>query len=191
MGNKRCYPNPRTGKLSLISVIGLIPPQEGFDLRLLRHTIIQPSQTRITPIGILQSRPFQGNTIEFTILTTSPSGDEELLVSLPVTHLPHWSSDDSPGFYVKSVYLYSGFTPTTFLVKPPLEPRGTPQAQVVALRKISLPPISTQPLTRLFLLDGAGVDIVDLPFWRDALPRQGRSWTIIPSGKTSWVCTLY
>ena len=111
-------------------------------------------------------------------------------MSLPVTHLPHWSSDDSPGFYVKSVYLYSGFTPTAFLVKPPLELRGTPQAPVVALRNVSLSSINTKPLTRPFLLDGAGVDIVDLPFWRDALPRQGRSWTIIPSGKTSWVCAL-
>jgi len=39
-----------------------------------------------------------------------------------------------------------------------------------------------------FPSDGAGVDILDLPFWRDALPRQSRSWTIIPSGGTSWVC---
>ena len=47
------------------------------------------------------------------------------------------------------------------------------------------------PLTCPFPLDGAGVDILDLPFWRDTLPRQGRSWTIIPSGRTSWVRTKF
>ena len=107
-------------------------------------------------------------------------------MSLPVTHLPHWSSDTSPAFHIKSAYLYSGFTPTAFLVKPPLELPSTPQAPVVALRMIS-PPLIRSLLTCLFPLDGAGVDILDLPFWRDTLPRQGQSWTIIPSGRTSWV----
>ena len=159
-------------------------------MRLLKRTIIQPSQARVIPIGILQSRPFRGVTLEFAIHATSPSGDQELLVSLPATHRPHWSSDASPTFYIKSAYLYSGFTPTAFLVKPPLESCSTPQASVVALRRISSPLIRTKPLTCPFQSDGAGVDILYLPFWRDALPRQGRSWTIIPSGGTSWVCRL-
>ena len=111
-------------------------PQEGFDLRLLRRTIIQPSQVRVIPVEILQSRAFQGTTIEFVIRAISPSGEGEILVSLPVTHLSHWSSDTSPTFHIKSTYLYSGFTPTAFLVKPPLELRGIPHAHVVALRKI-------------------------------------------------------
>ena len=170
-----------------MSVIGLTPPQEGFDLRLLRRTVIQPSQARVIPIGILQSRPFRGIAIDFTIRATSPPGDKELLVSIPVTHLPHWSSDTSAAFHIKSTYLYSGFTPTAFLVKPPLESRGIPQAPVVALRRVASPLPRTWPDDVLFPLDGAGVDIIDLPFWRDALPRQGRSWTIIPLGRTSWV----
>ncbi|KAF9651433.1 hypothetical protein BDM02DRAFT_3091108 [Thelephora ganbajun] len=151
----------------VIKGVTLTEEQEGFDLRLLRCTVIQSSQARVVPIKILQSRPFRGAILEFTIRATSSSGDEGLPVSLPFTHLPHWSSNASPTLCIKSTYLYSGFTPTAFLIKPPLESHSTPQAPVVALH-------------------GAGVDILDLPFWKDALPRQGRSWTIIPSGRTSW-----
>jgi len=143
MGDEQSHPEQWTGRLFVVSVIGLTPSQECFELKLLRPTIIQPSQARVIPIGILQSRRFQGTTLEFTIRGTSPSGDEELLVSLPIEHLPHWSSDTSPAFYVKSTYLYSGFTPTAFLVKPPLELRGAPQTPVVALRRPSSPLITT------------------------------------------------
>ena len=136
MGDKQCRPDYRPGRLLLVSVTELTPPQEGFNLRLLRTTIIQPSQARVIPIEILQSRPFRGIVLRFTVRATSPSGDEELLVSLPVAHLRHWSSDTSPTFHIKSTYIYSGFTPTAFLVKPPLELRGTPQTPVVALRRI-------------------------------------------------------
>lgn len=111
--------------------------KEGIGLRLLRLTTIWPSQARVIPIEILQSQPFREKTLEFTIHTISSSGDEELTVSLSVAHLPHWSCDASPVFYMKSTYLYSGFTPTAFLVKPPLELGDTPQLPVVALRMIS------------------------------------------------------
>ncbi|KAF9792100.1 hypothetical protein BJ322DRAFT_1027120 [Thelephora terrestris] len=152
----------------VIDGVTLNQDQEGFDLRLLRHTTIWPSQVRVIPVEILQSRPFREKSLEFTVHMTSPSGDEELLaVSLSVTHLPHWSYDASPAFCIKSTYLYSEFTPTAFLVKPPLELSDTSLLPVVALH-------------------GAAVDIFDLSFWRDALPRQARSWTIIPSGRTSW-----
>ena len=115
----------------------LTPSQEGFGLRLLRHTAIQSSQARVIPIVIHQSQPFRGTNLELIARTVSPSGDGELLLSLPVTQLPHWSSKGSPTSFIKSTYLFSGFTPTAFLVKPPLGPPDTPQAPVVALRKIS------------------------------------------------------
>ena len=35
--------------------------------------------------------------------------------------------------------------------------------------------------------DGAGVDIFKLPFWVDAIPRQERSWVILPEGRSPWV----
>lgn len=37
------------------------------------------------------------------------------------------------------------------------------------------------------LLDGAGVDVIEQSFWQEALPPSNRSWTVIPSGRTSWV----
>jgi hypothetical protein len=123
-----------------VPLIELTPPKEGFDLRLLRHTTIWPSQVRVIPVEILQSRPFREKSLQFTIHTTSPSGDEaseELAVSLSVTHLPHWSYDASPAFCIKSTYLYSEFTPTAFLVKPPLELSDTSLLPVVALRRTS------------------------------------------------------
>lgn len=171
-------------------MIKLTPPKEGFDLRLMKYTTIQSSQSRVIPIEILQLRMFRGKTLEFTIYATSTSGDVELPVSLPITHLPEWSTDASPNFHIKSTHLYSGFTPTAFLVKPPLEFRGTPQVPVVALRRISSLLAGTSSLIFRHPPDGAGVDIFNFPFWRDALPRQARSWTIIPSGRTSWVCMM-
>lgn len=44
-------------------------------------------------------------------------------------------------------------------------------------------------LERLWLtaIDGAGVDILSMPFWVQALPRQERSWVIAPIGRTAWV----
>lgn len=132
-------------------VIALTPPKEGPGLRLLKKTTIQPSQSRVIPIEILQSRPFRENVLGFTIRATSLSGDEELSVSLPITHLSHWSSDVSRTFHIKSTYLYSGFTPTAFLVKPPLEFSGISQAPVVALRGIYSLLDKTVPLTLLLI----------------------------------------
>lgn len=135
MGDKQCYPEWGAGKVFPMPVIRLTPPKESLGLRLLGHTKIQPSQTRVIPVRILQLRLFREKTLEFTINATSTSGDIELPVALPITHLPHWSTDASPTFYVKSTYLYSGFTPTAFLVKPPFELHGVPQVPVVALRR--------------------------------------------------------
>lgn len=187
MDDKQCHPERGKGKLLLMPVIQLTLPKEGLDLRLLRHTVVQPSQTRVIPVEILQIRPLRENILEFTIHATSASGDLALPVSLPIRHLPHWSTDASPNCYIKSTYLYSGFTPTAFLVKPPLKFLSTPQVPVVALRRISSFLADTSSLIYWHLSDGAGVDIFHLPFWRDALPRQTHSWTIIPSGRTSWV----
>jgi hypothetical protein len=36
--------------------------------------------------------------------------------------------------------------------------------------------------------DGAGVDIFKQSAWVEALPRQQRSWFILPSGRTPWAC---
>ena len=35
--------------------------------------------------------------------------------------------------------------------------------------------------------DGAGVDILKQTFWADAMPRQERSWVILPEGRSPWV----
>lgn len=38
--------------------------------------------------------------------------------------------------------------------------------------------------------DGAGVDIFGHDFWVKAMPENPRSWTVIPTGRTSWVRVL-
>ncbi len=43
---------------------------------------------------------------------------------------------------------------------------------------------SHMPLGRT---DGAGVDIFKQPFWVDGIPRQERSWVILPEGRSPWV----
>ena len=35
--------------------------------------------------------------------------------------------------------------------------------------------------------DGAGVDILAMPFWIQAIPHQKHSWIIAPTGRTAWV----
>lgn len=37
------------------------------------------------------------------------------------------------------------------------------------------------------ILDGAGVDIFTEDFWVQSLPDNQNGWTVVPTGRTSWV----
>jgi len=98
-----------------------------------------------------------------------------LEVSLSLTHTHLAQSLDSANVslnpVIKGSYFFgvSDSIPTNFLVVPPR--------------------LSGKGRTPILALHGAGVDIFSPPMkslWTQALPRQDRSWVVIPSGRTSW-----
>ncbi|KAJ3788745.1 hypothetical protein GGU10DRAFT_345240, partial [Lentinula aff. detonsa] len=149
---------------------------------------LAPTQARILPLTIVQYNdlPHTFTSINVTLVLRRDdpgvnvqhrSADTMTLeISLPVTHLPMWggpgSNSSSSNPVIKGSYFFGvqDSIPTNFLAIPPESP-GVGRTPILALH-------------------GAGVDIfTPAPLgslWSQALPRQDRSWVIIPSGRTSW-----
>ncbi|OBZ75861.1 hypothetical protein A0H81_04588 [Grifola frondosa] len=151
-------------------VVGSDGISPSVQLSFIRETRIAPTQTRIIPIRITQNAPFHGTELQFEIQLVSDS--ESSLVTIPVSiHVVHhsqWSPSSSPAAGIKASYFFSSSMPTAFLVTPPEELADGPRPPILALH-------------------GAGVDIFADDFWIRALPRQKRSWVIVPTGRTAWV----
>ncbi|KAK0431695.1 uncharacterized protein EV420DRAFT_772169 [Desarmillaria tabescens] len=137
----------------------------GLTLTLVRPTRIAEGQTRIVPVQITQTRPFNRASIDLKLTLTSGASETIVTIeSLPVNQLSGWmESVYSP---IKGSYFYARSMPTVFTALPPRY-SGPPKPPILALH-------------------GAGVDIVDQSFWADALPRNSYSWFVIPTGRTSW-----
>ncbi|KAK0448367.1 uncharacterized protein EV420DRAFT_1712427 [Desarmillaria tabescens] len=137
----------------------------GLTLTLVRPTRIAEGQTRIVPVQITQTRPFNRASIDLKLTLTSGASETIVTIeSLPVNQLSGWmESVYSP---IKGSYFYARSMPTVFTALPP-RCSGPPKPPILALH-------------------GAGVDIVDQSFWADALPRNSYSWFVIPTGRTSW-----
>ncbi|KAK1229074.1 hypothetical protein PQX77_007890 [Marasmius sp. AFHP31] len=152
-----------------ITDIKTLSDSDGFALHLQNPTRIAPSQTRVVPMRISQSKPYTETviTLEITLtFTESNDSQESLKISLPVKQVPQWSS--SSASLVKGTYFFASHTPTLFVGKPPkFENDGSPKPPVLALH-------------------GAGVDVATQTFWPDALPQKDRSWIVVPTGRTSW-----
>ncbi|KAG7452898.1 uncharacterized protein BT62DRAFT_989922 [Guyanagaster necrorhizus] len=139
-------------------------PSSGLFLTLVRPTRIVEGQTRIVPVRITQTRPFSQASIDLKLTLTSGASEIVTIESLPVDQLSGWTeSVYSP---IKGTYFYARSMPTVFTALPPRY-SGPPKPPILALH-------------------GAGVDIVEQPFWADALPRNSYSWFVIPTGRTSW-----
>ncbi|KAH9925275.1 uncharacterized protein B0H18DRAFT_1170833 [Fomitopsis serialis] len=129
------------------------------NLTLLQNTALAPTQTRIVPLKIVQLLPFGGHEIPVALhLTSRNNATTTLHTSIPVRQHPHWSPSEVPAAGIQATYLYGSSSPTAFLVMPPEEPNE----------------------------DGAGVDILSMPFWIQAIPRQKHSWVVTPTGRTAW-----
>ncbi|ESK87531.1 transmembrane protein [Moniliophthora roreri MCA 2997] len=135
-------------------------------LALVKPTRIAPTQTRIVPIRISQTRPFTATNLHLALTLTSASTNRVVLITVPVTQLPQWSS--SAPLTIKGTYFYASSIATVFTAKPPkFEDLEIPHAPILALH-------------------GAGVDVVGQTFWSDALPQKDHSWILMPTGRTSW-----
>jgi hypothetical protein len=144
---------------------------------------IAPLQTRIVPVFLTQTAPFDGTELIFNIRAISENGRTETLsITLPVKH--HASASISDGEILKGSFLFASSSPSLFLATPPMFKEEKPLPPVLALRKsvrILRIPLMKAPL------DGAGVDILSQDFWMKSLPTNRRSWIISPTGRTSWV----
>lgn len=138
---------------------------EGIVLSLLTPTQFAPGQTRILPIRISQSKPFYGDTLSLYIFV-----DPLWAVSIrvPVTQLGYGSGIGAAA--IKASYFSPDTTPIGFIALPPTD---------------SIGPLKV-PTSPILALHGAGVDVLKQPFWAESLPRQQRSWIIMPSGRTPW-----
>ncbi|KZT03565.1 uncharacterized protein LAESUDRAFT_814646 [Laetiporus sulphureus 93-53] len=149
-------------KVSLASHI------DGLELMLVNTIRIAPTQTRIVPVRITQNASVALIQLSLDLHLVSGGASEILRVTLPVVHHALWNATVYPTDGIKASYFFAATMPTAFIVKPPQELNsGEPHPPVLALH-------------------GAGVDIISMPFWIQALPRQRRSWTIAPTGRTAW-----
>ena len=158
-------------------------------LSLLTHTKFVLGQTRILPLRISQSKAFIGDTLSFDIHVTSGGSSETLSVRVPVTQLGHWSK--SGVVAIKASYFSPDAVPIGFITLPPtnpIPPLKAPSPPILALRSYIYQCGDVTSHASSARTDGAGVDIFKLPFWAESLPRQQRSWVILPSGRTPWVC---
>ncbi|KAI0048234.1 hypothetical protein FA95DRAFT_1540157 [Auriscalpium vulgare] len=139
----------------------------GISVSLREPVAFAPGQTRVVALEWVQTSPFHGNIIPLQLFGSNGATSVTVDVELSIHHRSIWTKGDSTA--VKASYLYSDSVPTNFLAMPPEERSGG---------ATSRPPI--------LALHGAGVDILGMPFWEQAIPRQKRSWVIMPTGRTSW-----
>ncbi|KIY43698.1 hypothetical protein FISHEDRAFT_62739 [Fistulina hepatica ATCC 64428] len=137
----------------------------GINLELLHPIVIASSQVRIIPVRIGHgARLFKLESltvdIEYESLFDLRSHGS-VVVTLPVHQIS--STTES----ILATYFFANSMPTAFYAIPPVH------------RTIGLQPV-------LLALHGAGVDIYTTSFWQRALPRSNMSWTVVPSGRTSW-----
>ncbi|KAF7311632.1 hypothetical protein MKEN_01066400 [Mycena kentingensis (nom. inval.)] len=130
-----------------------------FALELPTPVVIAPTQTRIVPLRILQTVAYLEPMIELSLVVSSDQGTTKIVsATIPINHL------DQSAPIIQASYFSAG-VPTIFTA---ISPKGSNAgAPILALH-------------------GAGVDIISMPFWAEALPRQPDRWIVAPSGRTSW-----
>ena len=100
-------------------------------------------------------------------------------VSIPIRNLTLGKSS-----IIKATYFYGLSMPTAFIAIPPSLHVEHSHPIILALRQYSYILFWRATDTGL---DGAGVDIFEMHFWNDSLPRNQCNWIVVPSGRTSWV----
>ena len=157
---------------------------------LLHEVRIAPTQTRTVPLQISQSKQLPSRLQQLIVSVTAVSDDgaeQRLDILLPCQDQPLWNSQTDKA--IKGSYFFAESMPTAFLVLPPREPcHGESHPPILALRTYFWRYARTSP--NHHISDGAGVRILEHSFWAESLPRQNKSWVVIPSGRTSWVWNI-
>lgn len=157
---------------------------------------LAPTQTRILSLKLTQAHPLPSFTsaipLRITLVSVSSTDKTVVEVELPVKHV----RVEGEGLEkVKASYLYAGSMPSEFVVLPPVEKTEDLKPVVLGLRRSFTQPASLFVLPRWSIdadssrmhSDGAGVDVISMPFWAEAIPKQKYSWVVLPTGRTAWV----
>lgn len=113
----------------------LTSPLQGMRIELAHQARLAPSQTRIVPLRIVQSKPFTGDVIKVQLVLEGEGSSSGLTISMNITQRPSLAEAD--GSAIKSSYFFTESTPTAFLVIPPRKPNeGNPRPPVLALRSL-------------------------------------------------------
>ncbi|KAI0340686.1 hypothetical protein BDW22DRAFT_1360117 [Trametopsis cervina] len=154
-----------TGDWWTATSVVLVNSADGIDVDLLEEIRIAPGQTRIVPVVISQEEMYTEESLELVVVLQSPSGTQEVSISLKLKHIFEWDETDYQP--IVSTYFFATSTPTAFVSIPP-------KAHAGGIK----PPI--------LFLHGAGVNVVATPTWGCEVPRQSHSWIILPTGRTEW-----
>jgi len=139
--------------------------------------ILLPYQKRPLALSINQSFPLSSSLTSLTLRITLASFDASaspLVVTLPLAHRSHWSSNSTSYPALRYTYLDSDLTVQYAMTQPPLLPSdGTTSAVILATH-------------------GAGVE-TSSPFWTEALGerRKGLGWVVFATGKTREIVFLF
>ncbi|CDO76522.1 hypothetical protein BN946_scf184750.g2 [Trametes cinnabarina] len=116
--------------------------QDSLKLELLHQTRLAPTQTRVIPIKLTQTRPIALEMLRFTLEVVSENATTSLDIALPVRQRERWMQPGEPGAGIKASYFWGGAVPTAFLVTAPQAINvGHPKPPMVR-EWISSPPIS-------------------------------------------------
>ncbi|TFY66824.1 hypothetical protein EVG20_g4262 [Dentipellis fragilis] len=146
------------------------PSERGLTVQLVKKLRLAPGQTRIFPLQIHQTAPFDSDTLGIQIDLMSGTVTAQVYIEFSISQQSQtqWRQHATPP--IRASYFFAQSMPTVFLVHSPFSPT----------------PYGETPKPPILATHGAGVDIIDQPFWAEALPRQERSWIIMPTGLTSW-----
>lgn len=146
--------------------------------------LLAPTQTRIVPVQILQTKPIKSNELLLDITAVCNGSSIIINVTIPIKHHPNWHVSNTA---IKASYFFARSMATSFLVHSPTHHNdGKPKPPILALRESNII-ASPECIENSFLLDGAGVNILNQSFWPESLRRQKHSWVVMPTGRTSWV----
>ncbi|KAA1474811.1 alpha/beta-hydrolase, partial [Dentipellis sp. KUC8613] len=146
------------------------PSDHGLTVELVNKSRLAPGQTRILPLRIHQTAPFDRDTLGIQLDLVSGAVTAQVFIDFNIYQQSQsqWREHATPP--IRASYFFAESMPTIFLVHSPF----------------SQTPYGETPKPPLLATHGAGVDIIEQSFWAEALPRQERSWIIMPTGLTSW-----
>jgi hypothetical protein len=108
---------------------------QGLSVDLVKPTRVAPKQTRILPLKITQTSPFNLTEIGVTLSLRSSELKTTMDVVLAVRQLGALHASDHS--QIKASYFYAETSPTAFYAIPPLQQNeGQPRPPIIALRMI-------------------------------------------------------